>query len=144
MSMPIIVCTSPQRRLPMQQRRASSENHEDPALLWCCTSMLKESGRLEKNSRLLYHCYAADAHPPATLTHSERQLPSLPSTSTISVSHLHRQPTPFSFTESNVSQNSSSSFLFFSSFVVVSRNGGRGSCRFPGAFAGQCCIVVCR
>jgi hypothetical protein len=48
-------------------------------------------------------------HPPATSTHSARQLPCLPSTSTISVSHLHRQPTPFSLTGSGIDQYSSSS-----------------------------------
>ena len=52
----------------------------------------------------LSRCYYAEAHPPATVTHSARQLPCLPSTSTMSVSHLHRQPTPFSLTESHCSQ----------------------------------------
>lgn len=78
-----------------------------------------------------------DAHPPATATHSARQLPCLPSTSTISVSHLQRQPTPFSLTGSHVAQYSSSSIRFFSSSVVISRYGMRASCR-AGAFAGQC------
>src|SRR3954451_6669733 len=72
------------------------------------------------------HGYGED-QPPATCTHSARQLPCLPSTSTISVSHLHRQPTPFSFGVSQFSQYSSSSFRFFSSSVVISRNGGLGS-----------------
>lgn len=84
-----------------------------------------------------------DAQPPATSTHSARQLPCLPSTSTMSVSHLHRQPTPFSFSESQESQYSSSSLLSFSSSVVVSRNFGLGSCRAT-ALAGQCWMVVCR
>lgn len=44
------------------------------------------------------------AHPPATSTHSARQLPSLPSTSTMSVSQRHRQPTPFSLGVSHSSQ----------------------------------------
>lgn len=41
------------------------------------------------------------AQPPATSTHSARQLPSLPSTSTMSVSQRQRQPTPFSLGGSN-------------------------------------------
>ena len=45
-----------------------------------------------------------DDQPPATSTHSERQLPDLPSTSTMSSSHRHRQPTPFSLTGSGCSQ----------------------------------------
>src|ERR1700735_1398116 len=56
-----------------------------------------------------------DAQPPATSTHSGRQLPCLPSTSGMSVSHLHRQPTPFSFGGSGVAQYSSSSRCSFSS-----------------------------
>lgn len=44
------------------------------------------------------------AQPPATSTHSARQDPSLPSTSTMSVSHRHRHPTPFSLTSSHFSQ----------------------------------------
>jgi len=83
------------------------------------------------------------AQPPATSTHSARHEPCFPSTSTISVSHLHLHPTPFSFTGSHESQYSSSSFRFFSSNVVFSRNGDRGIWR-AGAFAGQCWIVVCR
>lgn len=66
------------------------------------------------------------AQPPATSTHSAKQDPCLPSTSTISVSHLHLHPTPFSLTGSQESQYSSSSFRFFSSRVVFSRNGDRG------------------
>lgn len=84
-----------------------------------------------------------DAHPPATSTHWARQLPCLPSTSTISVSHLHLQPTPFSLTGSGVAQYSSSSIRFFSSSVVISRYGIRGSC-LAGALAGQCWMVVWR
>lgn len=61
--------------------------------------------------------------PPATSTHSARQLPCLPSTSTMSVSHLHLHPTPFSFGGSGVAQYSSSSKRFFSSSVVISRYG---------------------
>ena len=68
-----------------------------------------------------------DDHPPATSTHSGRQLPCFPSTSTMSVSHLHRQPTPFSFSRSHESNHSSSSLLAFSSSVVISRNGGRSN-----------------
>jgi len=45
-----------------------------------------------------------DDQPPATSTHSGKQLPCLPSTSTISVSHLHLQPTPFSTGSSHSSQ----------------------------------------
>ena len=82
-----------------------------------------------------------DAQPPATSTHSARQLPCLPSTSTMSVSHRHRQPTPFSLTGSGFAQYSSSSIRSFSSSVVFSRNGCRGNCR-AGALAGQCWIVV--
>jgi hypothetical protein len=66
------------------------------------------------------------AQPPATSTHSARHEPCFPSTSTMSVSHLHLQPTPFSFTGSHESQYSSSSFRFFSSNVVFSKNGDRG------------------
>ena len=84
-----------------------------------------------------------DAQPPAISTHSGKQLPCLPSTSTMSVSHLHRQPTPFSLTGSGVAQYSSSSCLFLSSSVVFSSHGMRGNCR-DGALAGQCWIVVCR
>ena len=62
-----------------------------------------------------------EAQPPATSTHSLRQLPCLPSTSTMSVSQRHRQPTPFSLTGSGFAQYSSSSIRFFSSSVVVSR-----------------------
>lgn len=61
------------------------------------------------------------AQPPATSTHSARQDPSLPSTSTMSVSHRQRQPTPFSLTSSQLAQYWSSSIRFFSSNVVVSR-----------------------
>lgn len=82
-----------------------------------------------------------DAQPPATSTHWARQLPCLPSTSTMSVSHLHLQPTPFSLTGSGVAQYSSSSIRFFSSSVVSSSHGIRGSCR-AGALAGQCWMVV--
>jgi hypothetical protein len=78
-----------------------------------------------------------DDQPPATSTHSDKQLPCLPSTSTMSVSHLHLHPTPFSFSASHVSQYSSSSTRFFSSVVVVSKYFSRGNCR-AGAFAGQC------
>jgi len=81
--------------------------------------------------------------PPATSTQLGRQLPSLSSPSDSSGPHLHLQPTPFSFSSSHSSQYASSSILFFSSVVVVSRYGGRGSCR-AFAFAGQCAIVVCR
>ena len=77
------------------------------------------------------------AHPPTTSTHSARQLPSLPSTSTMSVSQRHRQPTPFSFGGSHSSQYLSSSRRFRSSTVVISRKGSRGSWR-AGALAGQC------
>lgn len=84
-----------------------------------------------------------DAQPPATSTHSAKQLPSFPSTSRMSVSHRHRQPTPFSLGGSGVAQYSSSSCLSLSSSVVLSSHGSLGSCR-AGAFAGQCCIVVCR
>lgn len=59
--------------------------------------------------------------PPATSTHSARQLPCLPSTSTMSVSHRQRHPTPFSLTGSGLAQYSSSSIRFFSSSVVRSR-----------------------
>lgn len=59
--------------------------------------------------------------PPATSTHSGIQLPSLPSTSTMSVSHLQRQPQPFSLTASKSAQYSSSSRRFFSSLVVSSK-----------------------
>lgn len=83
------------------------------------------------------------AHPPATSTHSAMHDPCFPSTSTISVSHLHRHPTPFSFTGSQVSQYSSSSFLALESSVVFSRKGERGIWR-AGALAGQCWMVVCR
>lgn len=69
------------------------------------------------------HRNHGDDQPPATSTHSARQLPCLPSTSTISVSHLHRHPTPFSLTGSGMDQYSSSSWRFFSSSVVFSRNG---------------------
>jgi hypothetical protein len=58
------------------------------------------------------------------------------------VSHLHRQPTPFSFGRSGVAQYSSSSSRSLSSSVVFSNHGILGSCRV-GAFAGQCWIVVC-
>ena len=44
-----------------------------------------------------------------------RTHPSFPSTSTISVSHRHLQPTPFSFPGSTLSQYSSSSRQFFQS-----------------------------
>lgn len=88
------------------------------------------------------HAYG-DAQPPATSTQSSRQLPCLPSTSTMSVSHLHLQPTPFSLTGSGFAQYSSSSIRCFSSSVVISSHGCRGNCR-AGAFAGQCWIVVCR
>lgn len=81
--------------------------------------------------------YQGLAHPPATSTHSARHDPCFPSTSTMSVSHLHLQPTPFSLTASHESQYSSSSLRFFSSSVVFSRNGDRGIWR-AGAFAGQC------
>jgi len=64
--------------------------------------------------------------PPATSTQLGRQLPSLSSTSGTSGSHLHLQPTPFSLGSSHSSQYASSSILFFSSVVVVSRYGGRG------------------
>jgi len=47
---------------------------------------------------------AGVTNPPAISTHSGIQLPSLPSTSTISVSHLHLQPTPFSFSVSHLAQ----------------------------------------
>ena len=87
--------------------------------------------------------WPGDAQPPATSTHSARQEPSLPSTSTMSVSHLQRQPTPFSLTGSGVAQYWSSSCRFFSSNVVFSKYGDLGSCR-AGALAGQCCMVVCR
>lgn len=87
--------------------------------------------------------YQGLAQPPATSTHSAKQEPCFPSTSTISVSHLHLHPTPFSLTASQLSQYSSSSFRFFSSSVVFSRNGDRGNWR-AGALAGQCWIVVCR
>src|SRR5271170_5145221 len=78
-----------------------------------------------------------DAQPPATSTHSGRQLPCLPSTSGISVSHLHRQPTPFSLGGSGVAQYSSSSRRSFSSSVVFSRYGILSNC-LAGALAGQC------
>jgi hypothetical protein len=79
---------------------------------------------------LSYHAslsshYQGLAHPPATSTHSAKQDPCFPSTSTISVSHLQRHPTPFSFTVSHVAQYSSSSIRFFSSNVVISRKGVR-------------------
>ena len=83
-----------------------------------------------------------EAQPPATSTHSARQLPSFPSTSRISVSQRHLQPTPFSFGGSGVAQYSSSSIISFSGLVVFSRNGMCGDC-LAGAFAGQCWIVVC-
>jgi hypothetical protein len=67
--------------------------------------------------------YQGLAHPPATSTHSAKQDPCLPSTSTISVSHLHLHPTPFSLGVSHESQYSSSSLRFFSSTVVASKNG---------------------
>ena len=86
--------------------------------------------------------YQGLAQPPATSTHSVKQDPCLPSTSTMSVSHRHLHPTPFSLTASHESQYSSSSLRFFSSLVVISRNGGRAIC-LAGAFAGQCWIVVC-
>lgn len=123
---------------------------DDEKVRKCCSQMLckcrqryveYKSENLQDNA-VGCECYA-DAHPPATATHSAMQLPSLPSTSTISVSHLHLHPTPFSLTASQVSQYSSSSIRFFSSLVVFSRKGGLASCRLPGAFAGQCCIVVC-
>src|SRR3569833_4584212 len=72
------------------------------------------------------------AQPPATSTHSARQLPSLPSTSTMSVSQRQRQPTPFSLGASHVSQYWSSSILLRSSSVVISRLGLCG-CWWVGA-----------
>lgn len=94
---------------------------------------------LGAHPQILLSCchYQGLAHPPATSTHSAKQDPCLPSTSTISVSHLHLHPTPFSLTGSHASQYSSSSFRFFSSSVVDSRKGDRAICR-AGAFAGQC------
>jgi hypothetical protein len=47
---------------------------------------------------------AGVTNPPAISTHSGIQLPSLPSTSTISVSHRHLHPTPFSFSVSHLAQ----------------------------------------
>lgn len=53
---------------------------------------------------LFFHLHYGLAHPPATSTHSAKQLPSLPSTSTMSVSQRQRQPTPFSLGGSQCSQ----------------------------------------
>jgi len=77
--------------------------------------------RLSTPDHTNIHHDQGELHPPATSTHSTRQLPSLPSTSTISVSHLHLHPTPFSRSRSQFSKYSSSSFRFFSSLVVTSR-----------------------
>jgi hypothetical protein len=116
----------------------------DPGLLDRELARLAQSiFTLFRQSSPSYMVYQGLAQPPATSTHSARQDPCFPSTSTISVSHLHLHPTPFSLTGSHESQYSSSSLLFFSSNVVISRNGCRGIWR-AGAFAGQCWIVVCR
>lgn len=82
-------------------------------------------GSIAPQTRSSPHCQGL-AQPPATSTHSAKHEPCFPSTSTMSVSHLHLHPTPFSFTVSQESQYSSSSFRFFSSRVVNSRNGDRG------------------
>lgn len=95
----------------------------------------------EQNKRVISINYW-DIQPPAISTHWLMQLPSFPSTSGISVSHRHRQPTPFSWGGSGLFQYSSSSLLFFSSSIVISRYGGRGLC-LAGALAGQCWMVVC-
>lgn len=104
----------------------------------CISSQAYRLSILSSNSiSFCNEMYQGLAHPPATSTHSARHDPCFPSTSTMSVSHLHLQPTPFSLTASQESQYSSSSLRFFSSNVVFSRNGDRGIWR-AGAFAGQC------
>jgi len=85
------------------------------------------------NSRCRSESSWPDVYPPTTRTQSARQLPSLSSTSGISVGHVHRHPTPPGRGESHV--------VFFSSWSSFS-SAGRGNCFF-GALAGQCWMSVC-
>ena len=138
------MCTLVQQRVNDQDRqeeghRAVSEKSGSSKSPYS-TGIVKQ----QKKHAVVSSYGPGDAQPPATSTHSARQLPCLPSTSTMSVSHLHRHPTPFSLGGSGVAQYSSSSMRFFSSSVVCSRNGILGSWRPAGALAGQCWMVVCR
>lgn len=118
---------------PGQHDAGQADNSKVTRMLSAGTGTNTRRGR---RAQVAVHAYG-DAQPPATSTHSARQLPCLPSTSTMSVSHRHRHPTPFSLTGSGFAQYSSSSIRFFSSCVVISRYGIRGNCR-AGALAGQC------
>ena len=127
-----IAARKTKHKLHIRQFQGHADGGRDYALQLPSTSSSRLGDRMSKSC-----ADQGDAQPPATSTHSTRQLPCLPSTSTRSASHLHLQPTPFSFSGSYVSQYSSSSFRFFSSSVVFSRKGIRGNC-LAGALAGQC------
>ena len=95
--------------------------HERHNRMLCSYTIPSNSNPDETCSNARFFMFHGDDHPPATSTHSAKQLPSLPSTSRISVSQWHLQPTPFSLGVSGVAQYSSSSILSFSFSVVFSR-----------------------
>lgn len=103
-------------QFPWIELYGGSERKNRRTMMSCSTSlhqrhpMPMSSVMVSLTMRMLEHSthtergrdgpHQGDDQPPATSTHSVRQLPDLPSTSTMSSSQRQRQPTPFSLTGS--------------------------------------------